>query len=411
MAEGGDDEAACQSLPEAGGYDYTYVEEPPKDLTCPICFLPCRQPQIIDCCGAKFCLSCIDREKHAGRPCPICRVEEFKMLIDKDHLRKILSLKVHCTQREEGCQWIGELRHIKDRHLKKECQYVLEECKWDCGRKYARKDIRFHEQDECDHRPLELVLLKKVEALERQCEAQHKDITRQRESLEEKDRIIKEMKEKMDEDREKMETKMANGIKELETKIADNAKELGKEIAANREKNGDSDNRFIESHKEMTERVDEMEQNMKRNENQIAAVKKDGKEGLENVHKRMEEEKEESKRELVEAKQEVVKDLNVRIDESKKQVTFENEKKFKADLKQLENNINNKIKQLEEKITKMDKELKDTSAAVKVAGDLAARVQTVQDGLKKMDTRIQREATDRINNIDKQFDINLRCHA
>ncbi|XP_019859995.1 PREDICTED: TNF receptor-associated factor 4-like [Amphimedon queenslandica] len=150
------------TMPEAGGYDYQYVEEPPENLTCPICCLPCREPQIVDCCGAKFCLSCIDRERLAGRPCPLCRTKEFRMLTDKDHKRKVKALKVHCTHREEGCQWIGELRHIKDPHLVKDCQYVLDECKWDCGQKYTRKDIKFHEQDECVNRPLELVLLKKI---------------------------------------------------------------------------------------------------------------------------------------------------------------------------------------------------------------------------------------------------------
>ncbi|XP_011409397.1 PREDICTED: TNF receptor-associated factor 4-like, partial [Amphimedon queenslandica] len=155
MAEGGGNEAACQPLPEAEGYDYTYVEEPPENLTCPICILPCREPQIMDCCGAKFCLPCIEREQFAGRPCPLCRVQRFKMLIDREHQRRILALKVYCTQREEGCQWSGELRHIENPHLEKDCQYVLEACCWDCGRRYKRKDIRFHEQDECGNRPLE----------------------------------------------------------------------------------------------------------------------------------------------------------------------------------------------------------------------------------------------------------------
>ncbi|XP_011408606.2 PREDICTED: TNF receptor-associated factor 3-like, partial [Amphimedon queenslandica] len=397
MAEGGGDEPACQPLPEAGGYDYTYVEDPPENLTCPICILPCKEPQIIDCCGAKkFCLTCIDRERLAGKPCPLCRKEKFQTLIDREHERKILALKVYCNQkeREGGCQWIGEVRHIED-HLEKDCQYVLEECKWECGRKYARKDIGFHQEDECRNRPWKLVLLKKVEALERLCEAQ-------RGSLKEKDRIIKEMKEKMDGDRKEMEAKMADGIKELETKIetkmVNNTKELEERIAMNQEQIEEGNNIAVQNKQEMEEKINEMEQTIRQNDEgsraEIAAVKG----GLENLHKTIEEEKGEVERKLVKAKEEInretTRQLNVRIEELKLEV----EKKFKAELKQQENN---KIKPLEEHRTKMDKEI---TAAGKTVGDLAVRFQTLQDGLKKMDTRIQREAIDRINIIDRQFE-------
>lgn len=376
MAEGGGDEVGCQPLPEAGGHDYSYVEEPPENLTCPICMLPCREPQIIDCCGAKFCLSCIEREQFAGKPCPLCRVKQFRMLIDKDHKRKILALKVHCINREEGCQWIGELRHIEDPHLKKDCKYVLEECKWpDCRRKYKRKDILFHQEDECPYRPLELVLLKKVEALERQCEVQ-------KESLEEKDRIIKEMKEKMEDDRKDMEAKVANTTKGLETKMADNTKELEQRIATDQE--------------QMTDKINKMEQTITQNDEGYRAEVGAVKEGQEKLHKRIEEEKGEVKREIVKFKEESIREsthqLNIKIEELKQEV----ERKLKSELKQFENN---KIKPQEEKITKMEKEV---TAAGKTAGDLNARVPSMQDGMRKIEKN-QREAIERISNIDRQF--------
>ena len=414
MAEGGGgDEVACQPLPEPGGYDYTYVEEPPENLNCPICIMPCREPQIIDCCGAKFCRSCIERERFAGRPCPLCRVKEFKTLIDREHQRKILGLKVYCNHREQGCQWVGEVRHI-DNHLAEDCQYVLEVCRWKCGRKYKRKDIKVHEEDECGNRPMDLVLLKKVEGLERRCEAQHNDIIRQRESLEEKDRIIKELKEKMEEDRKEMETKMANVTEELkttmadnikkletktETKMADNTKELEKKIGANQEKIEEGDKRGAQNNQKMEEKINEIKQTMKHNDEgaraEIAAAKEEGKEESENIHKMVEEGKQEVEIKIAKVKEEIGEAtvlLQLRIEELK-----QDNKKLKDGLKQLDNN---KIKPLEEQRARIDKEFKDMSGAVKVAVESSTRV---QDGLKKTDARFQREAIDRINTIERQF--------
>ena len=129
------------------GYVYDYVEEPPDSLICPICFYPCREPQIVSCCGKKFCLACIDREHLSGKPCPLCRERGFQMLIDREHERRILALKVNCKYKVDGCQWVGELRRIEHPHLSNDCHYVPTACKYQCGYMCKRSDILYHEEE------------------------------------------------------------------------------------------------------------------------------------------------------------------------------------------------------------------------------------------------------------------------
>ncbi len=73
--------------------------------------------------------------------------------------REIQSLKVKCTNLKNGCQWVGELRHV-DEHLKT-CDYVKLPCPNECISIYQRvikatqlfrKDLQKHFEDECPRR-------------------------------------------------------------------------------------------------------------------------------------------------------------------------------------------------------------------------------------------------------------------
>ena len=82
--------------------------------------------------------------------------------------RDIQSLKVKCTNHTDGCQWVGELRHV-DEHLKT-CDYVNLRCPNRCGRgivkigsivvpmlnvrgtQLFRKDLQKHLNHECPRR-------------------------------------------------------------------------------------------------------------------------------------------------------------------------------------------------------------------------------------------------------------------
>ena len=96
----------------AGGYQAEFVESIPDILSCSICFLPFRDPHLVSCCGAKFCEPCIERVKSAGQPCPLCRKQEFISLLDRSLQRKVLEMNVSCSRKKDGCQWVGELRHL-----------------------------------------------------------------------------------------------------------------------------------------------------------------------------------------------------------------------------------------------------------------------------------------------------------
>ena len=144
---------------ESGGLDYHFVEEPPDSLVCPVCLLPCREPHLISCCGKKVCQSCISRVQLAGQPCPLCRTPEFATMIDKEIERQVLSLKVYCNNKQDGCTWIGELRQL-ERHLNS-CNVS---CKYKCGLCCPRQQMLIHERDECELRP-EIVLTKTIDEL------------------------------------------------------------------------------------------------------------------------------------------------------------------------------------------------------------------------------------------------------
>ena len=96
-----------------GGFNCDFIEEPPDDLTCPICLLPPRKPHLISCCGHKLCHSCISRVQQAGDPCPCCRKEQFDIMLEKMMERKVLDLKVYCKYKSKGCSWTGELRDLE----------------------------------------------------------------------------------------------------------------------------------------------------------------------------------------------------------------------------------------------------------------------------------------------------------
>ena len=138
-----------------GGYDFDFVDPPPYSLQCPVCLSALREPALLSCCGVKGCASCIGRIKAAGKSCPICQ-PSFDTMLDKQFQRKVLNLCVFCSNKEEGCEWKGELRDIET-HLQKACDYVEEECRYGCGRHYQRRLLRDHEMDECAQRPQEVI--------------------------------------------------------------------------------------------------------------------------------------------------------------------------------------------------------------------------------------------------------------
>ena len=164
---------SSEELNDHSGYDCDFIEEPPDALVCPVCLLPCREPHILSCCGKKACHFCIKKIQQDEQPCPLCRTPEFATMIDREVERQVLSLKVYCDNKEDGCGWTGELRQQETHN--NTCFFANMSCKYQCGCFYPRLKMLMHESDECELRP-EIILTRKIKKIERQHQQQVDDL-------------------------------------------------------------------------------------------------------------------------------------------------------------------------------------------------------------------------------------------
>lgn len=139
-----------------GGYDYDFLDNPPPDrLTCPICHLPCRDPQLSLCCGHNFCKTDIESFKKASPDvneackCPICR-GKFESCINQQACREINDLRIYCPNRSAGCDWVGEVKKVKaHRENNAECLFEMLECPHGCGSEHQRQNLTSHIEVHC----------------------------------------------------------------------------------------------------------------------------------------------------------------------------------------------------------------------------------------------------------------------
>ena len=127
------------------------------DYQCPICYElftePLSEPFITDC-GHLCCRKCRDRLLDSSQTeCPTCREPEMlsSARCDKYLKRKVRSFEVRCSDYEEGCEWVGELRDLHD-HLdpaKGRCGIA---CPFGCGKYDRRSEMREHTRHHCHKR-------------------------------------------------------------------------------------------------------------------------------------------------------------------------------------------------------------------------------------------------------------------
>ena len=144
------------------GYDCDFVEPPPDDLLCKICYFPARDPQqTYECCGQIFCAVCLDRYANSmivnNKQCPYCKTEPFVFMSDARTRRNVGNLKVFCLHKSLGCTWTDELRSL-DLHLvedinnKKGCPFTELQCSNGCGVVMQRRLVEEHLKSECELR-------------------------------------------------------------------------------------------------------------------------------------------------------------------------------------------------------------------------------------------------------------------
>ena len=134
-----------------------FVDPLPKDFECSLCLQYLKQPTLTSC-GHHFCKECIDRVVERSRKlkqvpvCPLCKEQEFQMLIDKKTERKISSLRVYCLKKPQGCGWEGELGSLNHHMDLKDgdCAFVEVECEFSemgCTTRVMRKDLLKHMEE------------------------------------------------------------------------------------------------------------------------------------------------------------------------------------------------------------------------------------------------------------------------
>ena len=135
--------------------EYDFVEQPPEEYFCPVSLAVLLEPYQTRCCGNHLSKEAYQRLQAQGQPCPVCREENLTAVDDKFHKRKVMSLKVRCPHKAEGCEWEGELgsleQHLNTNSSKQlcaeECQYVDVDCPHSCGERFKRHALQLHMKD------------------------------------------------------------------------------------------------------------------------------------------------------------------------------------------------------------------------------------------------------------------------
>ena len=137
---------------------FEFVEDPPQELICQICYNVLQEPHVTDCCGQHFCKCCLDssvNEYTRIKACPHCRERNYKHLIYKPYQRQINELIVYCKNRSRGCLDTMKLG-VLEQHVSVEnssgCQYTLLPCPNDCYEDVLRRDMDEHRESICGRR-------------------------------------------------------------------------------------------------------------------------------------------------------------------------------------------------------------------------------------------------------------------
>ena len=124
-----------------------------EELTCGICLELFNKPTQTEC-SHRFCKRCITKYVDLDRfkNCPICRTNTLKANLKHDPFAEsiISKLKVKCS--EKMCIDTFSVSDIK-KHIDDECEYASRKCKFNCGKKFIKKNINEHE-DGCFCNPI-----------------------------------------------------------------------------------------------------------------------------------------------------------------------------------------------------------------------------------------------------------------
>ena len=138
--------------------EYDFVQKHSEDYFCPVTLEILKDPrQTNSCCGHHLSRGVAERLEKAGKPCPLCKKSPLKTAEDLFFKRKVLELEVRCSNKAQGCKWVGGLQKL-DNHLmmgsvKGQCMFVCVECPLECNKHMQRFALEKHKSSECVKRP------------------------------------------------------------------------------------------------------------------------------------------------------------------------------------------------------------------------------------------------------------------
>ena len=138
--------------------EFDFIDDPPKEYFCPVTFELLVDPvQTSYCCGNHLSRVAAEKLQAEGKPCPICKANALIAIDDPFFKRKVRQLKVRCSNKSAGCEWVGELgeldNHLKPGSVEGPCHFVDVECPLQCGRRVKRRFINEHKSNHCVKRP------------------------------------------------------------------------------------------------------------------------------------------------------------------------------------------------------------------------------------------------------------------
>ena len=140
------------------GSEFDFIEKPSEEYICPVTLELLLDPvQTNFCCGNHLSRGVAEKLQAEGKPCPLCKETPLRTTDDRFFKRKVRQLKVRCSNKSAGCEWVGELgeldNHLKPGSVEGPCHFFDVECPLQCGQSVKRHNLDEHKSNECAKRP------------------------------------------------------------------------------------------------------------------------------------------------------------------------------------------------------------------------------------------------------------------
>ena len=133
------------------GYQCAFIDTVHDNFYCKKCTLVARRLTLTCCCGESYCHACIADIQLQDKPCPECGHQNFSTMKPLKYQRQMDCLKVKCSMRGRGCDWLGTLGQL-DAHLDPDqdnCQHVDIKCPLNCLQTIPKNKLEQHVSMEC----------------------------------------------------------------------------------------------------------------------------------------------------------------------------------------------------------------------------------------------------------------------